>query len=182
MAFADPGISRQILASGVGPEAPTVTLAEACKRGDVLGYSAGWKRALATVGTAIKGLVVALADGAIGDVIPVSQSPIVGGYTGATPGGYVYVAEGTDNGKITQTAPSTAGDICNRIGIALSATEVAFSLGSIIPPSAAIADAPAGGTGATAGAYDSAANRDLMIAAINAIIAALEAHGIVLKD
>ncbi len=28
---------------------------------------------------------------------------------------------------------------------------------------------PAGGTGATAGAYDSAANRDLMIATINAL-------------
>lgn len=45
--------------------------------------------------------------------------------------------------------------------------------------------APAGGTGATAGAYDSAANRDLMIASVNAartdiaaIVAALKAHGI----
>lgn len=182
MAFSDPGKDRQIINSNVGPEAPTVTLAEACKRGDVLGYSSGWKRALATVGTAIKGLVVALADGAIGDSVPVSQNPVVGGYSGATPGGYVYVAEGTSNGQVTQTAPSTAGDICNRIGIAISATEVAFALGGVIPPSAAIADAPAGGTGATAGAYDSAANRDLMIAAVNNIIAALEAHGIILKD
>jgi hypothetical protein len=31
------------------------------------------------------------------------------------------------------------------------------------------ANAPAGGTGATAGAYDSAANRDLMIATINGL-------------
>lgn len=30
-----------------------------------------------------------------------------------------------------------------------------------------VAAAPAGGTGATAGAYDSAANRDIMIAAVN---------------
>jgi len=181
MAFSDPGKDRQIINSGVGPEAPTVTLAEACKRGDVLGYSSGWKRALATVGTAIKGLVVALADGAVGDVIPVSQRAVVGGYSGATPGGYVYVAEGASNGQITQTAPSSAGDICNRIGIALSATEVAFALGGIIPPSAAITDAPAGGTGAAAGAWDTAEHRDAAIAAINAIIAALEAHGIVLK-
>lgn len=45
--------------------------------------------------------------------------------------------------------------------------------------------APAGGTGATAGAYDTAGNRDLAIASINAartdiaaIIAALKAYGI----
>ncbi len=130
MAFADPGISRQVLDSGIGPEAPTVVLAEACKRGDILGYSSGWKRALATVGTAIQGRVVALADGAIGDSIPVSPRPVVGGYTGATPGGYVYVAEGTDNGLITQTAPSTTGDCNTIIGIALTATEVMFFLNS----------------------------------------------------
>ena len=117
MAFEDPGKGRNIVNSNVGPQAPEVTLAEACTRGDVLGYSSGWKRALATVGTAIQGRLVALADGAVGDKIPVSPNPVVSGYTGATPGGYVYVAEGTDNGKITQTAPSTAGDICNRIGI-----------------------------------------------------------------
>jgi len=44
---------------------------------------------------------------------------------------------------------------------------------------AAISDAPAGGSGATAGAYDSAANRDLMIAAVNNIIAVLEKHGLI---
>jgi len=128
MAFSDPGTGRNIINSNVGPEAPTVTLAEACKRGDVLGYSTGWKLALATVGTAIQGRLVALADGAIGDVIPVSPNPVVSGYTGATPGGYVYVAESTDSGQITDTAPTTSGDCDTIIGIALSATEVAFFL------------------------------------------------------
>ena len=42
----------------------------------------------------------------------------------------------------------------------------------------AITAPPAGGTGATAGAYDTAANRDLMITAINDIITVLEAHGL----
>ena len=128
MAFADPGINRKIQNSNVGPEAPQVTLAEACVRGDVLGYSSGWKRALATTGTAIQGRLVALADGAVADVIPVSPNPVVSGYTGATAGGYVYVAESTDNGQITQTAPSTTGDCDTIIGVALSATEVLFFL------------------------------------------------------
>ena len=128
MAFADPGKDRQIVDSGVGPYPPTVTLAEACKRGDVLGYSSGWKLALATVGIAIQGRVVALKDGAIGEVIPVSPRAVVDGYTGATAGSPVYVAEGTSYGGITQTAPSTTGDCNTIIGIALSATLVMFFL------------------------------------------------------
>ena len=130
MAFADPGKGRKIQNSNVGPQAPMVTLAEACTRGDVLGYDSGWKLALATTGTAIQGRLVALADGAVGDKIPVSPNPVVSGYTGATPGGYVYVAEGSDSGQITDTAPSTTGDCNTIIGLALSATEVLFFLNS----------------------------------------------------
>jgi len=55
--------------------------------------------------------------------------------------------------------------------------------GKVVPNSgtqaAAIADAPAGGAGATAGAYDTAANRDAMIASVNSILAALRAAGII---
>ncbi len=43
----------------------------------------------------------------------------------------------------------------------------------------AIVAPPAGGTGAAAGAYDTAENRDLMIAAVNNILAALRAHGLI---
>lgn len=137
MSFADPGINRKIENSNVGPEAPTVTLAEACVRGDVLGYSSGWKRALATTGTAIQGRLVALQDGAIGDVIPVSPNPVVSGYTGATAGNYVYVAEGSDNGQITETAPSDTGDCDTIIGIALSATKVLFFLNARVDSTSA---------------------------------------------
>jgi len=41
-----------------------------------------------------------------------------------------------------------------------------------------VANAPAGGVGAITGAYDTAANRDLMIAAINNIITVLKNHGL----
>ncbi|MBM4449030.1 MAG: hypothetical protein FJ015_07330 [Chloroflexi bacterium] len=129
MAFADPGKDRQILWSP-GPQAPTITLAAAVKRGDVLGYSTGWKKALATAGSVVQGRLVALADGAIEDVIPASHIAIVGGYSGATPGNYVYVDEGSNSGMITETAPSTQNDATTIIGIALSATEVLFFLNS----------------------------------------------------
>ena len=130
MAFSDPGKGRVVLDSGRGTEPEKVTLAEDCKCGDVLGYSSGWKRALATTGSVIQGRLVALADGENGGEIPVSANPVIGGYSGATPGGYVYVAEGSNNGRITQTAPSTSGDANTIIGIALSATEVMFFLNS----------------------------------------------------
>ena len=130
MSFADPGTGRSIVSSGVGPQAPTVSMAEACKRGDVLGYSSGWKRALATVGTAIQGRVIALADCESGKECPVSPRAVVSGYSGATPGASIYVAEGTDYGKVTETAPSTSGDATTITGIALSATTVMFILNS----------------------------------------------------
>ena len=130
MAFSDPGKGRVIFDSGRGTEPGKVTLAEDCKCGDVLGYSSGWKRALATTGSVIQGRLVALVDGKNGEEVPVSSGPVVSGYSGATPGGYVYVDEGSNNGQVTQTAPSTSGDANTIIGIALSATEVLFFLNS----------------------------------------------------
>ncbi len=130
MAFSDPGKGRVILDSGRGTEPQKVTLAEDCKCGDVLGYSSGWKRALATTGSVIQGRLVALADGESGEEVPVSANPVIGDYSGATPGGYVYVAEGSDNGKITETAPTDSGDANTIIGIALTATMVMFFLNS----------------------------------------------------
>jgi len=130
MAFSDPGKGRIILDSGRGTEPGKVTLAEDCKCGDVLGYSSGWKRAFATTGSVIQGRLVALVDGKNGEEVPVSSGPVVSGYSGATPGGYVYVDEGSNNGQVTQTAPSTSGDANTIIGIALSATEVLFFLNS----------------------------------------------------
>lgn len=130
MAFSDSGKGRVVFDSGRGTEPQKVTLAEDSKCGDVLGYSSGWKRALATTGSVIQGRLVALADGESGDEVPVSANPVIGNYSGATPGGYVYVAEGADNGQITQTAPSTSGDANTIIGVALSATKVMFFLNS----------------------------------------------------
>jgi len=130
MAFSDSGKGRVILDSGRGTEPEKVTLAEDCQCGDVLGYSSGWKRALATTGSVIQGRLVALSDGKNGGEVPISANPAIGGYSGATPGNYVYVAEGSNNGQITETAPSTSGDANTIIGVALTATEVLLFLNS----------------------------------------------------
>ncbi len=127
MAFSDPGKGR-IIEQGEG--LVKITLAEACKAGDVLGYSSGWKRALATVGTAIQGRLVAGEDGASGDVITAYRRAVVGGYSDGTAGNTVYVAEGTDYGKITETKPTTQGDCDTVIGYMASATVAALEPGS----------------------------------------------------
>ena len=127
MAFSDPGKGR-IIEQGEG--LVKITLAEACKAGDVLGYSSGWKRALATVGTAIQGRLVAGEDGASGDVVTAYRRAVVSGYSDGTPGNAVYVAEGTDYGKITETKPTTSSDCDTIIGYMVSATVAALEPGS----------------------------------------------------
>ena len=133
MAFSDPGKGR-IIEQGEG--VVKITLAEACKAGDILGYSSGWKRALATVGTAIQGRLVAGEDGANGDVITAYRRAVVSGYSGGTAGNAVYVAEGTDYGKITETKPATAGDCDTIIGYVVSATAAALEPGSRVDSTA----------------------------------------------
>ena len=136
MAFSDPGQDRQIQWSP-GPQAPEVTVAVAVKRGDILGYSSGWKKAIATTGGVIQGRLVALADAEASKKVPVSHIAVVGGYSGATPGSPVYVNEGASNdGTVTQTAPGTTGDANTVIGIALSATEILFFLNSRVDSTA----------------------------------------------
>jgi len=127
MAFSDPGKGR-IIEQGEG--LVRVTLAEACKAGDILGYSSGWKRALATTGTAVQGRLVAGEAGAIGDVITAYRRAVVSGYSGGTAGSAVYVAEGSDNGQVTETQPTTSGDCDTLIGYMASATVAALEPGS----------------------------------------------------
>jgi hypothetical protein len=131
MAFADPGVGRQVI-SAPAPSGGTVTLAEACEEGDILGYSTGWKLALATVSSVINPQLVALKKGAIGDVIPVAVVCVVTGYTGGTPGGLIYLAEGSAKGDVTDTAPTTTNDVKTVIGVLLSATTIQFNLSNVI--------------------------------------------------
>lgn len=120
MAFADAQIGGRIV-QGVCPV--KITLAGTVVAGDVIGYSSGWKRALATVGGVIQGRLVAGEDGVSGEVITAYASAVVDGrYSGATAGNPIYVAEGTDNGKVTETAPSTQNDAITIVGRALDAT------------------------------------------------------------
>lgn len=121
MAFADAQSDATILQAVLPAE---VTLAGTVTKGDLIGYSSGWKRALATVGSVVQARLVALEDGVSGDVITAAAGAVVGGnrFSGATAGNALYAAEGSDNGKVTETAPSTTNDATTIIGRSLDAT------------------------------------------------------------
>ena len=127
MAFADAQKNGLIK---YGDEPATITLAGTVTKGDALGFSSGWVRALATTGSVVQMRCVAGEDGVDNQKITAYfGTTIVEGerFSGATIGGALYVAEGTDNGKYIQTAPSTTGDANKKVGYALSATEMAIT-------------------------------------------------------
>lgn len=111
--------SRNVIA--IGPKFK-VTLAGTVIAGDAIGYSSGWKRALATTGTAIQTKLVALEGGVSGDVIEVTNAAVISGFTSGTVGGLVYNEEGAGvGGGYTETAPATSGDVNTILGYILAA-------------------------------------------------------------
>ena len=123
MAFADGQTAAKI---DYGENATTIELAGTVKNGDAVGWSSGWVRALATVATAIQMRCVAGEDGESGQKIKAYfGKTLLGGsrLSGGTAGSALYVAEGTSNGKYTETAPTTTGDCDTIIGYMISATE-----------------------------------------------------------
>lgn len=123
MAFSDAQANCVI---DYGEDEALITLAGTVKLGDAIGWSDGWKRALATVGTAIQLRCVAAEDGVANQEIKAyfGKTLISGSrFSGGTAGSALYVAEGTDNGKFTESAPTDTGDCNTVVGYVLSANE-----------------------------------------------------------
>ena len=123
MAFAD---SQDNAIIDYGEDEATITLAGTVKLGDAIGWSSGWIRALATVATALQLRCVAGANGVSGQNIKAYFGKVlISGtrFSGGTAGSALYVAEGTDNGKYTETAPTTTGDCDTVVGYMISANE-----------------------------------------------------------
>ena len=114
--------NRNVIAAG--PKFK-VALSGTVQAGDCIGYASGWKRALATVATAIQTKLIALQDGVSDDTIKATTEAVVDGFTGGTVGGLVYNEEGAGvGGGYTETAPATTGDVNTILGYILSATEI----------------------------------------------------------
>lgn len=123
MSFAD---SQANALLDYGEDEAEITLAGTVVVGDAIGWSNGWKRALATVGTAIQLRCVAKENGVSGqNIMAYFGKVLISGsrFAGGTAGAALYVAEGTDNGEFTETAPTDTGDCDTVVGYVLSANE-----------------------------------------------------------
>jgi len=161
-----------------------IDLAEACKAGDLLAMNG----ALAD-GDSIAAHCVACEKGASGDTIwaalavEVRKPPTIGAGGVVTQGDHGGAADdvlylSATAGKLSTTSTEEVKQAC---GLVLSQDRVLIMPGrvSFVAAAAHIADAPAGGAGAAAGAYDTATNRDAMIATLNSVLVVLENLGFV---
>ncbi len=120
MTLTDNTTGGRIIVAGFLPV--RITLGEACEVGDMIGYSSGWKRALATTGTAIQARLVAGQSGKSGDIIIAYGIAVIDGLTGMTGGSPVYLAEAALYGEVSESAPNTTGDVNCPIGLSIDAT------------------------------------------------------------
>ena len=123
MAYADSQDNGKI---DYGEDEALITLAGTVSLGDAIGWSSGWVRALATVATAIQLRCVAGSNGVSGQEITAYFGKVLisgSRFSGGTAGAALYVAEGTDNGKYTETIPSDTGDCTTVVGYMISASE-----------------------------------------------------------
>lgn len=110
---------------------------------------------------------------ASGDALSVVVSGPVTGFSGLTPGSRVYLS--ATAGKLADGAP--AAGVVRLVGIALSATDI-YIFPALTDSVAAITDVDDSAADATYGADELAVLNDLTDA-VNAILAALRANGIV---
>lgn len=126
MSFSDGQTAATIL---YGSEPAEILLKGTVVAGDILGYSDGWKRALATTAGVIQGRCIAAEPGGTGDKIIAYFGRVImtGRFTGGTKDAALYVAESTDAGKFTETVPTDSGDATKKVGAVLDAvTIIAF--------------------------------------------------------
>lgn len=123
MAFTDSQAAATII---FGSEPAEILLKDTVVEGDILGQSDGWNRALATTGSVIQGRCIAAEPGGTGDKIIAYFGRVImtGRFTGGTKDAPLYVAEGSDDGKFTETVPSDTGDATKKVGIVLDAVTI----------------------------------------------------------
>jgi hypothetical protein len=125
---ADGKLDGTVLPGGIGAETRVIQASEALAAGDLINIhnSTGprvRKADAATAGKEAHGFVLqAVASGANATVYP--EENVISGLAGLTPGARQFLS--ATAGARTEAAPSTAGQVAQIIGVALSATEIMF--------------------------------------------------------
>ena len=109
-----------------GESPAPIKLSGTVSRGDAVGYSDGWKRALATAGSVVQMRCVASEAGVEDQVITAyfGLCEMGGRFSTGTEGNAVYVAEGTASGKYIDVVPTTTGDANKIVGYTMTATRI----------------------------------------------------------
>jgi hypothetical protein len=129
-ADADGLLDESFLPAGIGADVRLITASETLDAGDIVNiHNDGGPRVrkadATTAGKETHGFVL---DGfASSATATVYFTGILTGLTGRTPGARQYMS--TTAGDMTETAPSTAANIVQKVGIAVAADAVAFNLG-----------------------------------------------------
>ena len=127
MPFADAQSSGKVNALVA---AISISLSGTVTKGDLVGYSGGWKRADSDLAAGpIVPVVVALKDGVSGDIIKACAVAIVGErYSGGTDGAAMYCSGSP--GQITDSEPG-ASAYRGRVGVMLSSSKAILDLPAI---------------------------------------------------
>lgn len=121
-------LDNTMMPTGVGAETKSVVATEALGAGNLVNVydDAGTekvRKADASNGRRANGFVLAAFDSAA--TATVYCHGLITGLTSKTPGAPQYLS-GSSPGAMTETAPTTAGYLCQEIGSAMSPTEVSF--------------------------------------------------------
>lgn len=120
-------LDQSVMPVGIGPDVSQITASEALSAGDFvniynnLGTANARKADATTAGKQAHGYVLSAVD--MGDPATVYFEGSNTQVSGATPGP-IFLA--TSAGGFTSTAPSSAGNVVQRLGVAVSATEINF--------------------------------------------------------
>ena len=126
-------IDSTMMPSGVGSDSKSMTASEAISAGDIVNVhdSSGAKvrkaDATATGKNAVGFAPSAISNGASGTI---NFEGTISGLSGLTIGATYYLA--TTAGGITATPPSGSGNVVQKVGTAISATELSFEPGTIV--------------------------------------------------
>ena len=126
-------LAESMMPSGIGADSKSMTASEALSAGDIVNVhdSSGAKvrkaDATATGKNAVGFAPSAISNGASGTV---NFEGTISGLSGLTIGATYYLA--TTAGGITATPPSGSGNVVQKVGTAISATELSFEPGTIV--------------------------------------------------
>jgi hypothetical protein len=118
-------LAQNMMPTGIVPDTKDFATLETITLGNIINIDAtGVRKADATAANKFKGVGFVIAGFTHPTTATVYFEGVITGLSGLTIGAEYYLSESA--GAVTAVAPSTSGAIVQRIGVAISATELSF--------------------------------------------------------